>query len=190
MRRRCRRSAVLVTALPGVSLDGPQTDADSGRRSGDRRGGRHCVPLASSPSSSSLPKPTSNTGCLHTSTAISRSSSRPGSAAVGGDPPPIADLKAQTSQLTEDNAERKALTSYYAPSSTSCHPSWNESPPNATSSSATSGPSPQLPASGAEPWTGKASNRGPARRAINATAPRGEVSLPDKKSRLPEGSCI
>lgn len=41
--------------------------------------------------------------------------------ATGGDPPPVADLKAQISQLTEDNtrlradnAEHKAVTTYYA----------------------------------------------------------------------------
>jgi hypothetical protein len=41
--------------------------------------------------------------------------------AAGGDPPPVADLKAQISQLTEDNArlradnaEHKAVTTYYA----------------------------------------------------------------------------
>lgn len=41
--------------------------------------------------------------------------------AAGGDPPPVADLKAQISKLTEDNArlradnaEHKAVTSYYA----------------------------------------------------------------------------
>ncbi len=41
--------------------------------------------------------------------------------AAGGDPPPVAELKAKISQLTEDNtrlradnAEHKALTTYYA----------------------------------------------------------------------------